>query len=799
METVSFKDLLSKEIELKEGKINIGSIRIPMIQRDYAQGRKSEEIVRNHFLESIFETLIIGNNNLELDFVYGSTEKNEKVYHFIPLDGQQRLTTLFLLYWYIGMRELTSEAEQNDLFTLLNKFTYETRYTSSKFCEKLVNCKISFKKSPSIEILDNHWFHLVFKKDPTIKAMLNMIDSIHEKYNELDHPNLFNNLNLLQFYILPLNDFNLSDELYIKMNARGKQLTEYENFKADLTKWMKSDGNKIQFQENEVVYRGKNMPYYLEIATKLDNSWTDLFWEYSNKNPIDPMMMRFVHRYLVNQHIINTDLANKEIQQDELFRVFYGENGVDKSIGYNKITNYKELFERDNNFDKLVLVLDKLSEHYKEIRKIIKPAWGSTWDVFSESINQRQRIAFLAITLYLEKNDEFDKSKFAQWMRIVWNVVENTNVDSVKTMAGLMELISELSDNSNNIYSFLGNLSNTIKSESSSVAIKEERIKASFVLKDSEWEQTFIIAEKHPFFRGTIDFIITEDMTIDAFKHRNFMANEVFDENGVCKRFQNNGHIFLRALISRFEEKLIGFTLTDTIDADNHLRSMLASNTTIKNTTRALFSLDSIEEMDTKIKEYVKEDSMMKGWYHDNEFEQTRIRRSHESLYKNPDLQEWMQEIKATRFSWNGDHLYVSKPKSWYNWVMVDTCINIVIQKLISKHGFSTENQCTIKNNDGRVTIPYFWVKDIIVAHGNIEGVDCQFIFNKQSNLYVWLHDKKTRILKETFEFIDESGYWICIKKYDYNDENLYELIKREIFNGTRSKSVVSIIKSIFN
>lgn len=30
----------------------------------------------------------------------------------------------------------------------------------------------------------------------------------------------------------------LSDDLYIKMNARGKRLTDFENFKADLIGWM---------------------------------------------------------------------------------------------------------------------------------------------------------------------------------------------------------------------------------------------------------------------------------------------------------------------------------------------------------------------------------------------------------------------------------------------------------------------------------------------------------------------------------------------------------------------------------
>lgn len=38
----------------------------------------------------------------------------------------------------------------------------------------------------------------------------------------------------ISFYYFPLEKYKLTDDLYIKMNARGKALTGFENFKADL-------------------------------------------------------------------------------------------------------------------------------------------------------------------------------------------------------------------------------------------------------------------------------------------------------------------------------------------------------------------------------------------------------------------------------------------------------------------------------------------------------------------------------------------------------------------------------------
>ena len=94
---------------------------IPIIQRDYAQGRKDEETneVRNEFVDALFNYLDEGIPNRDLDFIYGTLRKpiesgSTELISFIPLDGQQRLTTLFLLHWYLS--QVTNDLELNNLF-----------------------------------------------------------------------------------------------------------------------------------------------------------------------------------------------------------------------------------------------------------------------------------------------------------------------------------------------------------------------------------------------------------------------------------------------------------------------------------------------------------------------------------------------------------------------------------------------------------------------------------------------------------------------------------------------------------
>ena len=62
-----------------------------------------------------------------------------------------------------------------------------------------------------------------------------MLDAMNEEYNKTENNNLLEKTERLQFYVLPLMQYNLSEELYMKMNARGLPLSVFDNFKAEFT------------------------------------------------------------------------------------------------------------------------------------------------------------------------------------------------------------------------------------------------------------------------------------------------------------------------------------------------------------------------------------------------------------------------------------------------------------------------------------------------------------------------------------------------------------------------------------
>src|SRR5699024_490382 len=88
----------------------------------------------------------------------------------------------------------------------------------------------------SAAIKNEAWFFSSWIKDPTILSMLNMIDNIHEIFKDSNNLSrkLFSRNNSIKFRFIELEKFGLDDSFYIKMKARGKLLTSFENFKANL-------------------------------------------------------------------------------------------------------------------------------------------------------------------------------------------------------------------------------------------------------------------------------------------------------------------------------------------------------------------------------------------------------------------------------------------------------------------------------------------------------------------------------------------------------------------------------------
>lgn len=512
-------------------------IEIPIIQRDYAQGRQDKQELRGEFLYAIKYSLL-ENKPINLDFIYGSTT-NEVLQ---PLDGQQRLTTLFLLHWYAAAKDQELN-EKNK--SVLSKFTYETRASSREFCQALINQSIEgINKDTIISTLikDSNWYFLSWNNDPTIDSMLRTIDHIHAMFYDI--PMLWELLTtdkkLISFYYIELKNFGLSDDLYIKMNARGKALTSFENFKAT-------------FQKRIIDYRwDENKRFEETFACKIDTKWTDLFWKHNKNHIIDDAIIRFFSTVVM----INLALE-KSPMRTEIIRLLQ-----------NDAYAIRPYHLSETGYSYLCKVLDKYAELYESNQKLeLDFPYGSYIidnDIFrtlvysSNNASYTQKVIFFAQTEYLLRNYVINVELFKDWMRVVRNIINRGDIErtgskasivrSPESFEGAINLISELAEGCSNIYEFLSKKS--VTSQFAKSQIEEEKIKAKLVLSGEKYRQAVFAAEDIDFFSGRISLLF-ECIEFDG-NLNTFNIDDFINIIGVAKVYIDNEITddFRRALLT---------------------------------------------------------------------------------------------------------------------------------------------------------------------------------------------------------------------------------------------------------
>ena len=575
--------------------LNDKKIVIPIIQRDYAQGREGKEFLRERFLGQLFDALK-GTKPLVLDFVYGSVEADT----FYPLDGQQRLTALWLLHWYLALYAGTLPEDKK----VLEKFSYETRISSRTFCQKL--CGITSyqpQKHGNIAtfIRNQTWFYSAYEQDPTIQSMLRMLngtdisdsnkmditDGIEEyciktgltkeKAKELlerlkgeDAP--------IGFYLLNMEDKNmpLADDLYIKMNARGKVLTDFENFKVDLLKYKVSDKEHL-IPENDMSDES--------FSLLLDTRWTDLFWRYHSTDcHIDEIYMSFLNRFFLNWYIANKDESADKVISSDLYKVLSAaEIGKGSHYRYLSISIYEPALTGEC-IEALSKCLNRMCDLYnnakgdnKQKLQAINPLFMPYWEEVAENgesdkankifsfipryvtddntntpvpITLKQQVVFHAICVYLTNCEKVETENLKDWMHFVWNMVENSYLDSKQSVGAIRFFDKELNklpkiENHiapdpdiacKDIIAYLAALNEgQINDVFGRRQLLEEIAKAKQI-KQYGWKDKIHKAEKTAFFKGAIAFLFNNEKgetDWNNFDTKRDTAQQLFDKDGV--------------------------------------------------------------------------------------------------------------------------------------------------------------------------------------------------------------------------------------------------------------------------
>lgn len=556
--------------------LNKHIIEIPVIQRDYAQGRVNPKVngIRNGFIEALLATVSNPETNrLHLDFIYGKIESQstqnvqENNYNHVesilafakayttqakvglsgnipdvnrdvlkasktkmmPLDGQQRITTLWLLHYVLYHQSSLVLPEW------MKNLTYKTRKSSTSFINGLIGVNgLDNSSLYSEEIKKSKWFYKAWLQDPTVKGMLVTLDEIQKQLNERLITIIDNDIrnkvleqwieelvnieqeSAIQFSFLSLSDIDVDNDIYIKMNDRGKQLTDFEIFKNDLLAYLQDQVGKKEF---DFTY-GE----YDEIAKNIDKKWHDVFW---NEKGTDSFNIEHTFHYFFLYYLLLyriTNIKSDDSISGEYFSALVGDN---RNSNFERF-DFKEL-EKLNliSLDSLKYVFENLEllsdlKTLKTTQEIVDEMSFKKLDVpeFGEdflkhflrsdsgNIGYYDRVFNYAITCYLHTfKKDLDKELFKQWCRVLQNLIYNqAYIQDSDTFETAIKHVNILLDNGADIEATFLN-----KGQSLGVfprQLIEEVRKVSLYKDDSSLFEKFVNLEKHTYFHGQIGFVI---------------------------------------------------------------------------------------------------------------------------------------------------------------------------------------------------------------------------------------------------------------------------------------------------
>ena len=497
-------------------------ILIPLLQRDYFQG--NVESIITPFIEQLVDK----DRHSDLNYIYGYNEDGK----FVPIDGQQRLITLWLLHLYCAGKSHNA---------LNIKLQFMSREFANDFCEHLdSNLSILLGKLKEQDeedlghaIINESWFISSWKYNETVRGMLNALKHIHRECKCKDVSELWKQLNSdnchIVFSFLDMGgEQGLDDDIYIKMNGRGRPLSVFENLKSWMDEQVTTSKQSTSNMEEEEGWRNL-------WPTYMDNKWTDFFWENRNVGQEHPEEIDDEQLYCFCNLLILYWMRHKDKLKDKLEAIKKDEALFEDFLRLLKKEGKKEdvehivsyFFERLQRAALPPLVwIERLELMPTEFLRFAFDALNTLHDL-SDKINKSEThigsiIEGLTKNYYLSMcKGTFERTlpllyaillcndaeKLHNWFRVCRNLIENTTIgqEELPTILECLErfytyvkdkdLLKVLAEDEN-----IDTLLNKFRTSQ----VKEERQKA-------ELPQVFRTAieklENHPFFFGRIGIL----------------------------------------------------------------------------------------------------------------------------------------------------------------------------------------------------------------------------------------------------------------------------------------------------
>lgn len=651
--------------------INDYIIYVPEFQRNYLQGDDSNESIkykRDRLLNDIFDCIKSQSKSINLGFIYGRVEESYKDKLFYPYDGQQRLTTLYFLYLLIYFKF----NKYDEIHSIKKKLSYQTRISTNRFIESFLSWILDSEEKDNIYndfwnkdgknlkgfIMSQDWFMMTeWNYDVSIINMLSIIVEISRRVKNLgDITNIVNFFdkdenNPFQFDFIYVDDISKSDDLYIKINARGKALSPFENLKSDIDEYWSN-----------------------EDKTKLDAEWTEYVWnqlDVNDKNKeksFDNSFYNLLSNIFYLQYLVGLD--QQDINDKYLFEIEnkYKKGIVDKEWITPKLCCDSPYQMISSFLDAMIVSFKSIKD--KQIESVNRKIFGLGDNQNNIGQNKIERADLFEIfvyyysvsSLFTENNMEFaDKRNLLNEIETVTNrIIENQRpyLDSPTNLVKALKSVKVLIDNSiesHGVYKFFLSIDNdtkeSIRNGLMKEQVEEEILKAKLIDKDSRYVALFNKGYSKLKNKGQLGFIFylvtnknslskigIEDVSYESFEKT--LKQIISIQNFIIGEFTNY-ELLLRAILAKAKDcffwkrsnNLLSFPLLNN-DRDMSLHTFLncySSNNTkdveykfnlLDGLREVLNSFDSDEELNDKviedelnriIEDYKEKD--YKAWY----------------------------------------------------------------------------------------------------------------------------------------------------------------------------------------
>lgn len=495
---------------------------IPSLQRDYVQGNRRDKI--SPFIDYLLEGLE-GKDGIDLNYMYGTILKDDDgTTSFVPIDGQQRMTTLWLLRLYLTARANVQQPGTHR--PMVQRLEYRTREYAREFCRALSE-HVDAIVTPELKLVDftqQPWFIDAWRHDVTVQGCMATLQIIDKKIGSRSASELLEQFDEKIRFSLQTLDDDINDDIYIKMNGRGIHLTEFENLKA----WLD------QRVEREYASNSDDPDFIRRWQHCMDNEWADMVWQNrcvrkdDDENPIDNLMLRLLYTLAYLYWVQHQDQLTQAIDEggDDLKSELRHELGSDSNddlvprllshlIRRDKFWLSEYLLEQLPIFSHKSLQfmadnLDCLCSRWKQLNGLDIYFWkGSATTLFFqmfldealESIPYGKLALCHAVLAYPGSEA---KEPFEEWMYRMRNLIVNQDVHK-GNLLNIMDSISNKIGKRLKEARFRQIFETYPIEHFNQQQLAEEKLKSQ--VQDEELQRFMRKLENHPFFVGQIKFL----------------------------------------------------------------------------------------------------------------------------------------------------------------------------------------------------------------------------------------------------------------------------------------------------